>query len=183
MTPRYIKLHPRTKIKLIRMETESSIHGAYRVSKRIRAILLNSEERTSGEIASTLGASLSKVSKWLKTFEEQGVEGLLEGQRSGRPSRLTDFQKLLLCDILDSGPVAYGLVSSIWTTKNIAQIIFDEFDVHYHPGHVWKLLQEFGFSVQSPKRLLAKADAEKREKWIKETYPMIKKKPGENGLA
>ncbi|MBN8538717.1 MAG: winged helix-turn-helix domain-containing protein [Deltaproteobacteria bacterium] len=41
---------------------------------------------------------------------------------------------------------------------------------------MWKLLQDFGFSVQSPKRLLANADEEKRQKWLKETYPEIKKK-------
>jgi transposase len=180
MTPRFIKLHPRTRKKLINMERRSALEGAYRVSMRIRAVLLNHDEKTSGEIAMTLSASRSKVSEWLKTYEEQGVDGLMEGQRSGRPCRLTDLHKILLCDILDSGPIAYGLVSGVWTTKIIAQIIADEFKTRYHPSHVWKLLQEFGFSVQSPKRLLANADEENRYKWLKETYPNIKKKSAKN---
>ena len=104
----------------------------------------------------------------------------MEGQRSGRPSRLTELQKIILCDIVDSGPIAYGMISGIWTAKIISSVIADEFNVEYHPGHVWKLLQDFGFSVQSPKRLLAKADDEKRQMWIKKTYPKIKKKPNEN---
>jgi len=176
MRARYLNLHPRTIKKLKRMEAEANIDGAYRVSRRIRSVLLNHEKKSSGQIASILDAPRSRVSHWLKTYDEQGVEGLKEGQRSGRPSLLTDLQKILICDIIDSGPVAYGLLSGVWTSKLISEIINDEFGVQYHPGHVWKLLQEFGFSVQSPKRLLANADNKKRQRWIKKTYPQIKKK-------
>jgi transposase len=180
MTPRFIKLHPRTKNKLLKMERESASDGAYRVSTRIRSILLNHDEKTSGEIASILNASRSRVSEWLRTYDTQGIDGLLEGKRSGRPARLTDIKKILLCDIIDSGPISYGLISGVWTCKLIAEVINFEFGVQYHPGHIWKLLQDFGFSVQSPKRLLAKADDEKRQFWIKKTYPSIKKKSNRN---
>ncbi len=158
------------------MESEASVDGAYRVSKRIRSVLLNHDKNSSGQIAQALGSPRSAVSKWLKTYEEQGVDGLMEGRRTGRPSRLTDLQKILICDIIDSGPVAYGSLSGVWTSKLISEIINNEFEIKYHPSHVWKLLQEFGFSVQSPKRLLANADKEKKEQWLKNTYPNIKKK-------
>ncbi len=158
------------------MMRESAADGAYRVANRIHAVLLNHDENTSGDISKILGTSQSRVSEWLKIYEEQGVDGLKEGRRKGRPSRLSDLQKILLCDIIDSGPIAYGYISGIWTSIRIADIIFQEFGVHYHPGHVRKLLQEFGFSVQSPKRVLARADKEKQEKWMKNTYPDIKKK-------
>jgi hypothetical protein len=42
------------------------------------------------------------------------VEGLLEGQRSGRPAALTPRQREQLGDILDSGPVVtYHVKTSI----------------------------------------------------------------------
>jgi hypothetical protein len=41
------------------------------------------------------------------------VDGLLEGHRSGRPLELTPAQCKQLDDILDSGPVAYGLDTGI----------------------------------------------------------------------
>lgn len=176
MRQRYIDLHPRTKKKLTVMMRESASDGAYRVSKRIHAVLLSHEKNTSSEIAKTLMASPSGVSKWLKTYSGQGVDGLREGYRCGRPSRLSDLNKILLCDIIDSGPIAYGYISGLWTSIRIAEVILEEFGIHYHPGHVRKLLQEFGFSVQSPKRVLARADKEKQAKWKKETYPSIKKK-------
>lgn len=177
MAPRFIKLHPRTRTKLKQLMIESASDKAYRVSTRIQAVLLNADKKTSTQVAEALMKSRSKVSEWLQIYENQGVDGLLEGFRAGRPSRLTDVQKTILCDIIDSGPVSYGLDNGIWTAKLIKEIIQDEFNVTYHPSHVWKLLTEFGFSVQSPKRVLAKADAAKKARWTEVTYPDIKKKP------
>ena len=176
MKARSIKLHPRTVKKLKRKEREANSDGVYKVSRRIKTVLLNHEKKTSGEISSLLGVSRSNISLWLKNYEEQGFDGLLGTQIPGRPSKLSDLQKILLCDIVDSGPVAYGLMTGVWTSKLIAEIIQNEFGTTYHPSHVWKLLQEFGFSVQSPKRLLANAGEEKRGRWVRDTYPSIKKK-------
>ena len=41
------------------------------------------------------------------------------------------------------------------------------------PAHVRKLLHDIGFSVQRPKRVLARADAAERERWQRYTYPNI----------
>ena len=177
MQPRFIQLHHRTKDKLAQLMLEASKDGADRVSRRLHAVLLNSEEYSSGKISEILNVSRSKVSEWLKIYSEQGFEGLKEGERSGRPSQLSDEQKTILCDIIDSGPIAFGYSSGIWTSRRIADAIFEEFGIEYHEGHVRKLLYDFGFSVQSPKRVLARADAEKQAKWISKTYPDIKKKP------
>ena len=81
---------------------------------------LNSQGRTSGELAEVLQAPRSKVSEWLARYQAHGVEGLLEGQRSGRPAELTAPQREQLGNILDSGPVAYGLDTGVWTSPMIA---------------------------------------------------------------
>jgi transposase len=144
------------------------------VAKRIHAVLLNSQQHSSGEIATMLAASRSKVSLWLQQYEEFGWEALLEGHRSGRPRDLDARQRQDLCDILDSGPVAYGLLSGVWTSAMIARVIQDEYGVDYHPGHVRKLLQELGFSVQRPRRQLAGADPVEQDRWQRYTYPRLK---------
>ena len=102
---------------------------------------------------------------------------LLEGYRSGRPSELTAKQQQQLGDILDSGPVAYGLDTGIWTSPMIAWVIEEEFRVQYHPGHVRKLLHGWGFSMQRPRRVLARADAAAQDRWHRRIYPALKKKP------
>ena len=177
MLPRLLRLHPATHRRLIRLSKEAERDGAYRVAKRLQAVVLNAEGRTSGELATVLKAPRSKVSEWLWRYQEYGIEGLLEGYRSGRPAELTPPQRTQLGDILDSGPVAYGLDSGVWTSPMIAWVIEEEFGVHYHPGHVRKLLHGLGFSVQRPRRMLARADAEEQDRWHRRTYPNLKKKP------
>jgi transposase len=162
---------------LIRLRKEAEQEGAYRVAKRLQAVVLNSEGRTSGELANILKAPRSKVSEWLARYQAQGVEGLLEGYRCGRPARLSQAQQQRLGDILDSGPVAYGLDTGIWTSPMIAWVVEEEFGIVYHPGHVRKLLQGLGFSVQRPRRVLARADIHQQDRWHRYLYPRLKKKP------
>ena len=177
MVPRVLNLHPSTRKRLVRLKKEAERDGAYRVAKRLRAVVLNGEGHSSGEIARILQTPRSKTSEWLRLYEVHGVEGLLEGQRSGRPAGLDDPQRQELADTLDSGPVAYGLDTGIWTSPMIAWVIEEEFGIRYHPGHVRKILHNIGFSVQRPKRILAKADPAERDRWRRYTYPNIKKKP------
>lgn len=177
MLPRILQLHPSTYQRLVRLSKEAERDGVYRVAKRLQAVLLNSQGRTSGELAEILRAPRSKVSEWLARYQAHGLEGLLEGQRSGRPAQLTSAQRQQLGDILDSGPVAYGLDTGVWTSPMIAWVMQEEFGVDYHPGHVRKLLHEIGFSVQRPKRILARADRAQQDRWHRRTYPNLKKKP------
>jgi transposase len=115
------------------------------------------------------------VSEWLQRYQTEGVDGLLEGYRSGRPSQLTENQQQQLGDIVDSGPVAYGLDNGIWTSPMIAWVIEEEFGVQYHPGHVRKLLDAWGFSVPRPRRILARADVAAQDRWRRRIYPNLKK--------
>jgi len=176
MVPRILYLHPKAYKRLIRLRKQAERDGAYRVAKRLQAVVLNSEGRTSGELAHLLGSPRSRVSEWLARYQTFGVEGLLEGHRSGRPLELTSAQRKQLDDILESGPVAYGLDTGIWTSPMIAWVIEEEFGIHYHPGHVRKLLHRLGFSVQRPRRVLARANADQQDRWQRYTYPSLKKK-------
>lgn len=175
MRPRHLRIHPRTRMKLVRLMKEAERDGAYRVAKRLHAVVLNGEGRTSGEIAEILKAPLSGVSGWLRRYESYGYEGLLEGQRSGRPPGLSPEQRTKLIDILDSGPIAYGFTSGVWTSPMVTRVIEEEFHRRYHAGHVRKILADIGFSVQRPKRVLARADPKAQNRWRRYTYPKLKK--------
>ena len=177
MVPRMLRLHPGTYQKLTRLRKQAEQDGAYRVAKRLQAILLNSRGYSSGELVPILGAARSRVAEWLLNYETHGVEGLLEGFRSGRPCVLTPDQRVQLHDIVESGPVAYGYDCGVWTSPMIARVIQDEFGVTYHPGHVRKLLHSMGFSVQRPRRVLARADPAAQDRWHRRTFPNLKKKP------
>jgi transposase len=89
---------------------------------------------------------------------------------------LDDKQKLALGEIIDSGPLNYGFASGVWNAPMIGRVIGEEFDVEYTARHVRRLLKEMGFSVQRPKRVLARANRAAQQRWRRYTYPRIKKK-------
>ena len=161
---------------IISLSKQALRDGAYRVAHRLHAVALNMEGKTAPQIASFLKVHRSNVSLWLGRWKKHGLEGLLEGHRPGRPSGMSDHQRHTLADILDSGPVAYGFTSGVWTCPMVARVIKDEFSLTYHPAHVSRFLHDLDFSVQRPKKILARADKALQSKWVRHRYPDIKKK-------
>jgi transposase len=177
----FAKGNQRTVNKLIGLRKEAKKENEYRVATRIHAIILSIEGNTSGEIAALLKANRTNIPVWINNWNDYGQNGLLEGHRSGRKSGLTTEDKEALHDIIESSPVAYGLNTGVWTSKIITGVIEDEFGISFHPGHVRKILTEIGFSVQRPRYKLAKAEEAKKNKWIRYTYPNLKKTPKRKG--
>jgi|SRR5208283_2014224 len=175
MRARFLRLTAKKAQDLSALKREAEKDGAHRVARRIHAVLLNYQRHTSGQIARLLEAPRSKVSLWLGEYERYGWEALLEGHRSGRPKELTGTELSQLDGLIDSGPIAYGFTSGVWTSPMIGRVIEEEFRVHYHPGHVRKVLKALGFSVQRPRRQLAKGDPVEQDRWQRYTYPRLKK--------
>jgi len=59
--------------------------GTYWEVVRARIVLLASEEVSNKEIASRLDTSPQVLCKWRKRFHEEGIPGLEDRPRSGRP--------------------------------------------------------------------------------------------------
>jgi transposase len=118
------------------LRQEAHTDKAPRVALRLQAILLSADGHTPPAIADLLRVHRSRVHDWVRAWIEHGVEGIKEGHRSGRPCQLTAAQRQELHDIIESGPVAFGLNTGLWTSKIVAEVIQEEFGVEYHPGHV-----------------------------------------------
>ena len=176
--PIFANTDSRTRRKLLALRQEAQSDKAPRVALRLQALLLSVAGHTPPQIAELLQVHRSRVHAWVCSWNAQGVEGIKEGHRSGRPCELTEAQRQQFHDIVDSGPVAYGLNTGVWTSPILAEVVQEEFGVAYHPGPVRKLLHRLGCSVQRPTTRLVQADPAKQNKWIRYTYPNLKKKPG-----
>jgi transposase len=181
MQPVFAKGDRKTVRKLLAVRREALREKAPRLLLRVQGILLSLEGYTTGDIAHQLKVHRSSVPLWIDHWNRYGEEGLWEGQRSGRPAGLNETQRQKLRDILDSGPVAYGLETGIWTSPLVSQIIREEFQQEYHPGHVRKLLRQLEYSVQRPTTQLVQADLKQKRKWVRYTYPNLKKTPETKG--
>ena len=177
MNPIFAQAGSRTRRKLLALRQEAQTDKAPRVALRLQALLLSADGHTPPQIASLLHVHRTRVHAWVCRWNEHGQEGLKEGHRSGRPSQLTQIHLQQLLDIVESGPVAYGLNSGVWTSPVLAAVIQEEFGVDYHPGHVRKLLHRLGCSGQRPTTRLVQAEPKAQNKWIRYTYPNLKKTP------
>jgi transposase len=90
--------------------------------------------------------------------------------------RLSEAQKAELAAIIEAGPQAAGFTSGMWTGPMIGNFIRRHFGVRYHNHHIPRLLGWMGFSVQRPRKRLARADAEAQAVWLRRRLPAIKKK-------
>jgi transposase len=144
--------------------------------RRGRAVRGYIDGRTVISLAAELGVQRGAVNKWLQWYEAEGADGLRTSKPPGSAPRLTEQQLAQLAKIIEDGPVAYGYQSGVWTGPMIGDLIERLFGVRYHNHYVPRLLNRLGFSVQRPRKRLARADLEKQSYWLRTTFPAIKKK-------
>lgn len=145
--------------------------------RRGRAVLGYIEGRRAVDLAAEADVTRGSVNRWLQWYEAAGIEGLLTGVSPGAAPRLSEQQRSELAAIVEGGPLAAGYQSGVWTGPMIGDLIEQRFGVRYHTHYVPELLHQLGFSVQRPRKRLARADAEAQDYWLRVRFPAIKKKP------
>jgi transposase len=158
---------------------EAKSRGELDVWRRCKAVLDFLNGKTVIEIARQLDTGRSSVYEWLDWYNNLGTDGLRTDKPPGAAARLIPKQEAQLADIIDAGPVAAGYNTGVWTGPMIGDLIEKRFSVRYHNHHIPRLLHRLGFSVQRPRKRLAKADAEAQEYWLRKKLPSIKKKPAD----
>lgn len=127
-------------------------------------------------LAKQLGVTRGSVNRWLQWYEAEGASGLRTRKAPGAAPRLTEEQRTELASIIAAGPQAAGFTSGVWTGPMVGELIRERYGVSYHNHHVPRLLHRLGFTVQRPRKRLAKANLEAQRRWVEEKLPAIKKK-------
>lgn len=144
--------------------------------RRRQAIRLLKAGNSLSAVARALSASKSSVCRWYEAYKKKGRVGLRPKPTPGRPPKLREPQKRRLAKLLVAGPVAAGHRTDLWTLKRVAQVIRKQFRIHYHPNHVWRLLQGMGWSCQKPERRALQRDDAAIATWKRSRWPHIKKR-------
>jgi len=152
--------------------------GDLREWRRAKAVADYLGARRVVDIALDLRVTRGSVNRWLQWYEADAAEGLRTQKPPGAAAGLSEQQREQLAAIVEAGPLAAGFKTGMWTGPVIAQLIRDRFGVSYHNHHVPRLLHQLGFSVQRPRKRLAKADKDAQATWLRERLPAIKKSLG-----
>jgi transposase len=102
---------------------------------------------------------------------------LAKAGRAGRLPRMSPEQKADLRAALLQGPEAHGYSTGLWTVSRVGTLIQELTGIKYHPGHVWKLLRQLGWTPQRPVGRALERDEAAITEWKAKRWPAIKKKP------
>jgi len=108
-----------------------------RLLHRLHSVALVLKGYSSSEAARIYGDSPRAVAYWVKRFEQDGLEGLKEGERSGRPSKLnaTQFKRLQIFMRQSKA------VSQRENADLLSAYILKEFKIFITPRQCWRILK------------------------------------------
>jgi transposase len=139
-----------------------------RYGHRLHGLLLVAHGMTCPEVAALLGDAPRTVEYWVRGFEEKGLAALREGERSGRPGRLSDKHLRGINAALRRMPRESGLGGNVWDGKTLAAWIKRQYGIVLGVRQCQRLFRRLGFRLRKPRPAIAQADPE-RQKVVKKT--------------
>ena|ERR1022692_1822900 len=116
------------------------------VKERLLLILrVEGDGMVPARVAKELHRSRPWTSLWLARYREEGVDGLKDKPRSGRPPKLTEEVQMEIRREISSRKQG-------WTTDQVSQLIAEKGKVKYHFTHVYRLMHRWGFKEKVPQR-------------------------------
>jgi transposase len=129
---------------IYRNETNANIKERILLVKRVRYD--KQEAANTAEIE--LGKTRTWAYKWLHRFDKDGLEGLKDQPRTGRPPDVAkDIMVKIRQELADS--------NNGWDFRQVMDLIYNKTGVRYHEVHIYRLLHKWGFkSKVSQKRFV-----------------------------
>ena len=134
-------------------ETDADVKERILLVRRVRIDDQEASKVAEGE----LHRSRWWAYKWLDRFDKQGIEGLNDQPRSGRPPLISQKKMIHIRQELSKN-------KSGWQAKQVMDIIYKKTGVRYHEVHIYRLLHKWGFSAKVPQKRFVNAASEEEEK-------------------
>lgn len=109
---------------------------------RLHCVLLVAEGRSAQEVAQWHGVDPSSVARWVRRFNEHGLDGLREGRRAGRPGRLDSEQLKALSADLKKHPRAFRYVQATWNGFLLAAHLENRYGIRLSVRQCQRLLRQ-----------------------------------------
>jgi transposase len=131
-----------------------------RYDHRLHAVLLVAKGMSCRKVADYLGDPERTVRFWIRRYQEDGLQGLIENERSGRPPRISEKQMNRIALVLRKKPEDFGLSGGIWDGKSLSAYIRKDFGVALGIRQCQRLFRHLGFRLRKPRPMIARSDPE-----------------------
>ena len=147
-----------TKEQVVLLKTTHKATKNKKLADKIKAILSLHAGYSYEDIAQILLLDEVTLRRYVKQFQSEGIEGLLECRYTGGVSALAEEQQYALKQFLKKNTQR--------TAKEIADHIRTVYRVSYTAVGVTKLLHRLGFTYKKPKIVPGKADMKQQKKFL-----------------
>lgn len=162
---------------LLTIEQAIKNHQDLRVRERARIIRLLHKGHNHQEVAELLSISSGQVYWWHKRWREEGLTGLSDKPRSGRPTIGNEELLAQLEAVLETDPQELGYAFTVWNIPRLLAYLDQEMGVRMHENTLRNLLRKMAYVYRRSKHdstSLQDADAKAR---AEEVLDALKKRP------
>lgn len=131
------------------LEMAERIPGAW-IGIRIAAMLLVLEGWKSTRIAQLFTVSRWSVVKWIRKVNKEGITGVPDHRRSGRPCRLNETVLKDLDEVLQRSPQEFGLKRNRWDGIVVIEYLERFHGVRLKVRQAQRWVRRLGFRLQRP---------------------------------
>jgi len=129
------------------------------------------------EVMKSLGLCRTTIYPWLRKYEDEGMEALVEKIAQGPQPKLTQKQRQQVKRwILGKDPRQYGFDFGLWSRRIVCELIAAKFGIELGLTAVGRLLASLDITPQKPLRRAYERDPALVDQWVKERYPELKKR-------
>ncbi len=84
---------------------------------------------------------------WLKRYKQEGIEGLKDRTKSGRPPKLSETITYRIKTMLKESNYQG------WSTKQVEKMIIKESGIKYNHNYIYCILRRWGFRQKVPRKV------------------------------
>ena len=118
------------------------------------------------EVASFCEVSRETIWRWIKKFQQGGVEALFDRPKGHNPSKLQERHRRQIARWLERGRNRRGQPTH-WTLLKLQQEIAGQFGVEISLMPLWRQLRQMGFRQKVPRPLHSGADPVRQDAFKK----------------
>ena len=135
------------------------------------------EKEAPSEVMKSLGFCRTTIYRWLRKYEDEGLEALVEKIAQGPEPKLQEKQRQQVRRwILGKDPRQYGFDFGLWSRRIVQALIKEKMGIELGLTAVGRLLASLEITPQKPLRRAYERDPVAVALWQAETYPQLKKR-------
>lgn len=166
-----------TESELLTIEQAIKSHADLRVRLRAQIIRLLHKGQKPTQIAELLSITGSQVYWWHQRWRSEGLAGLADRPRSGRPQAANAAYRQKLEEVLATDPATYGYAFTVWDSRRLLEHLEQETGVRVCERTFRNILAQQEYVYRRPKHDLDPLQDKAAKAQAEAAIEMLKKRP------